>query len=447
MNFKKTVAIAAAAGALAAISVPAMALENEFHGLYRLRGILSNYENATSPGGTTSATSHSMSEFEQRARIQYIAKVSSDLKLVTHFEMDSTWGDNSGGNGGRGIGGAAGADSVNIETKNVYLDFNIPNTTVNAKVGIQGFTDAYKGVFFNDDLGGAFLNTKINGVTTTAGYARLFDGTTWTGAGALNASNNTTGRFVGDLYVLDAKFGASKDLTVGASYYLFNNSLNYHTQDLHTLGLNVAAKAGIVDVDAFVLAQSGKTGATKATEKDQTGYAAQVGAKAAVGAGALNAAVLYATGDSGTNATKNKAFQTTPAGGPGSSSTFYASNMLMLMRSVYAMDTDKAMIMSTNNANQGVMFAGLGYTQPLNDKLAASVNLGYAAVAKRNTTTASSSKNIGTELNAALDYKLFSNLTTSLKGAYVMVGDYNKPSATTDADNLYMTEVMFNFTF
>ena len=42
MNLKKTAAIAAAAGALAAISVPAMALENEFHGMYRMFGYMTN---------------------------------------------------------------------------------------------------------------------------------------------------------------------------------------------------------------------------------------------------------------------------------------------------------------------------------------------------------------------------------------------------------------------
>ena len=44
MKLKKTVAIAAAAGALAAISVPAMAFENEFHGMYKLKYFLSNFE-------------------------------------------------------------------------------------------------------------------------------------------------------------------------------------------------------------------------------------------------------------------------------------------------------------------------------------------------------------------------------------------------------------------
>ena len=91
MNFKKTVAIATAAGALAAISVPAMALENEFHGMYRAYGYVTN---ATSGGGGFNLKEKSVTDkyIEQRARIQYIAKASDDLKLVTHFELDTKFG-------------------------------------------------------------------------------------------------------------------------------------------------------------------------------------------------------------------------------------------------------------------------------------------------------------------------------------------------------------------
>ena len=128
MNFKKTVAIATAVGALAAVSVPAFALENEFHGMYRLRGMMSNYTNSGGGAlhaGTAADPAPTMTVFEQRARLQYIAKASDDLKLVTHFEIDSSWGDTAYNNG-RGLGGGMAADTVNLETKNVFLDFNCP---------------------------------------------------------------------------------------------------------------------------------------------------------------------------------------------------------------------------------------------------------------------------------------------------------------------------------
>ena len=164
MSLKKTVAIAAAAGALAAISVPAMAFENEAHGIYNLKWYNSNYESGSTgyllPNGNANAIADRKmnSFFEQRARLFYTAKASDDLKLVVGFEIDSVWGDRdqgailqgSGSNGSsnatysgafRNSGGAMEADAVNLETKHVYLDFKIPSTPTNVTVGIQPVKD------------------------------------------------------------------------------------------------------------------------------------------------------------------------------------------------------------------------------------------------------------------------------------------------------------------
>jgi hypothetical protein len=221
MNFKKTVAIATAVGALAAISVPAMAFENEFHGMYRLRAMMTNFENANA-GVVLAKDAPATTVFEQRARLQYTAKASDDLKLVTHFEVDSSWGDTAYNNG-RGFGGAMGADTVNLETKHVYLDFNCPLTGANVKVGIQPQVDAYKGIFFNDDVAGVFASKKFGGVTATAGFSRLQDfGRTTsaptTAGGIAFETANPLGKSTLDLALLDAKFAISKDLTVGGAY-------------------------------------------------------------------------------------------------------------------------------------------------------------------------------------------------------------------------------------
>src|SRR6185369_628066 len=137
MSFKKTMLAIAAVGAMTAASaVPAMALENVFNGSFRLKGDFTNFDQAGGNDATlkgTGATSQtplrkSAATFmflEQRARIYYTAKANDDLKLVTAFEIDSRWGDTSSTNG-RNIGGGIEADTVNLETKNVYLDFNIP---------------------------------------------------------------------------------------------------------------------------------------------------------------------------------------------------------------------------------------------------------------------------------------------------------------------------------
>jgi len=456
MNLKKTLAIAAAAGALAAISVPAMAFDNEFHGMYRLRAMMSNFENANA-AVVLAKDAPTASVFEQRARIQYIAKASDDLKLVTHFEIDSSWGDTAYNNG-RGFGGAMGADTVNLETKNVYLDFNCPLTGANFKVGIQPVNDAYKGVFFTDDIAGIFASKKFGALTATAGFSRLQDFNRVTSApttagGVAFETANPTGRNTMDLYLLDAKFAVSKDLTVGGSYYLVRDNpvgvTFKKTLDVHMIGANVAAKVGMISFDAFAAYQAGSE-LVASPGRDLSAFAGQVAVKVDLAkAGAVRANALYASGGKSTDK-KAKAWQSLNSGDANttSSNAYYDSKMVLLMRNVVNMDTDKAVVQYINNGNRGLTLLTLGYDAAITDKLGASANIGYGMASEKQATDKSAS--LGTEINAQVDYKLFTNLTASLTGAYVILGDgkkYASNVSTVKLDNPYLASVMFNYTF
>lgn len=453
---KKKLVILGAVALTAAAAVPALAIENEFHGMYRLRANVTNFQTAGLSGTTgvgaaatptqlLSSESRSYTLFEQRARLQYIAKANDDLKLVTHFEIDSTWGDAAYSNG-RGIGGGIAADTVNLETKNVYLDFNLPSTPINMKVGIQGWTDAYKGVFMSDDVAGAVATGKFGPATATAAFFRTQEAGGTTALGKKNV----------DVYVLDAKMAPSKALTVGASYYLANNDNNYSGQQVHTIGLNAATKLGMADVDAFFLYQTGDE-LYAASGRDLSAMAGQVAAKINLGKAAVRVAGLYASGDDGKRADKTDAYQNIFAAGAGaagsstSSGVYYSSNMLLLLRSVVAMDSDTSLVASINNGNRGLVAAFLGADVTMNDKLSASINAGSAQVDKRDETTAAKSrttnKNIGTEVNVNLNYKLYPNLTATAQGAYALLGGYTKAGAHKDLKNPYLAGLMLNYTF
>lgn len=457
MNLKKTVAIAAAAGALAAVSVPAFALENEFHGMYRLRAIMSNYENSGSGvlhAGTAADPTPTLTVFEQRARLQYIAKASADLKLVTHFEIDSSWGD-SAYNNGRGIGGGMAADTVNLETKSVYLDFNCPLTGASVKAGIQPVSDAYKGTFVTDDMGGVVASKKFDALTATAGFFRLQDYNIATPG--VNAS--PIGRKNLDFYLLDGKYAVSKDLTVGGSYYLVSSDKTYSNQNVHMFGVNAATKMDNITADAFLAYQTGDAldGAI-GSKQDLSAFAAQVAVKADLGAaGTVRGNFLYLTGDDNTSATKTKsdAWQSidsySSAGVAVSSASYYDSKMMLLMRNIVNMDTDKALVQFNNNNNRGLTLLTVGYDYKVNDKMAVSANLGYATASEKRLANSAS---IGTEVNAQVDYKLFSNLTASLQWAYVFLGDGMSKSTgvlltggKANADDPYLTALMLNYTF
>jgi hypothetical protein len=500
---KKKLVILGAAALSAAAAVPALAFENEFHGLYRVKGIVSNFQAsglagneggiktpavvAVAPDLTTtpikpgtaaapavlyngseallSTRSRTYSLIEQRARLQYIGKASDDLKLVTHFEIDSTWGDAAYQNG-RGIGGGLAADTVNLETKSVYIDFNSGFAPVNFKVGIQPWTDAYKGIFLSDDVGGAVATAKTGAATGTAAFFRTYDQGGTTALGKRNV----------DVYVADGKIAISRTLSLGGSFYLANNDVNTARQRTYTYGVNAAAKAGVVDLDAFVLYQGGhelygfNTNTAKNNgARDLEAFAGQVAVKANLGAVSVRAAGLYASGDDQKSSSSAKSFQNIfaagapaggtsggpggPAGGGTSSGVYYSSNMLLLLRSAWATDSDNALIASINNKNAGLVAAFVGFDAKISDKFSANINLGHAQVAARNEAVAGSatsrttSKDIGTEANLQLNYALYPNLTATAQGAYVLLGGYTKAGQLADLKDPYLGVLMLNYTF
>lgn len=471
---KKFTAVVALA-ALAATAVPAMALENEFHGTVRVSGFLSNFQDSRGNNAAFAASNDERTNtyVDQRVRLLYSAKASDDLKLVTHFEIDSRWGDNAyatAGNQGAGLG----ADTVNIETKNAYLDFNIaPASPVNFKVGIQPFIDAYKGVFVNTDMAGALATVKLGAPTVALGWFRFDD----------DIVANVPGKKYRDLYVADAKFAVNPNMKVGAAYYYYRDrSRNFGpgalppggvlgtdepifpNSDLdvkfHMAGLNAEYKTDAVTFDAFAALQTGEL----SPNQNLTAWAAQGSAKAKVGPGTAKFAVLYTSGDN--DGGHSHAWQSvqSQAGGaatadptatalsvPGSATTFrsensyYPADMLILLRSRYATSSDRAIVATTNNGNQGLIGAFVGYDAKLTDKAFASVNGGYMMVDKKQAGRTDS--DLGIEANAEIGYKLYDNLTAQLQYAYVFLGDYWERGAVTDPKNPYLTRLMLNYTF
>ena len=457
MNFKKTVAIATAVGALTAISVPAMALENEFHGMFRNFFYLSNA--LSGGGGFMMKDGAGTSRYaEQRARIQYTAKASDDLKLVTHFELDSRWGGNdvaAGGNADKyGTSNDAGkldADGISLETKNVYLDFNCPITGSNVKAGIQPFSDAYQGTFGNWDGAGLQVSKKFSALTGTAAWFRAAD---------TNVKNATDYKKSADIYVLDGKFALGKDLTLGANYYAVSRDTGTNgtgatatalsansvvAEFTNMLGLNAAAKVGPAAVTASLGYQFGDFNATR----DLKAFGATATAKIDLGVGKVNASALYLSGNKNTTG-DYKGWQTAAAG----VTYFNASNMWLLIRNGATINSSTS-VSGADIANKGLgMIGGFAGFEGALDKIFYSANIGYAEVAEKG---AAKSASLGTEVNATVGYKLYSNLSASLTGAYLVLGDGLKQDVAANtlagfgagakADNPFLTNVQLNYTF
>ncbi len=519
MNIKKTVAIATAVGALAAVSVPAMAFENEFHGMYRSFGYVTNALSGGSSTGSFNLDNGAATDkyIEQRARLQYIAKSSDDLKLVTHFEIDNKFGgaNTSGkyvpGTTGattsatnlptaNGDGGGLDTDKISLETKSVYLDFNVPMVGTNVKIGAQPYNDSMFGLFGNFDATGVVFSKKINDqLSASYGYFTVgSSSTSGMGYSALtfgaNAAGKGTNYFTQDLNTFDVKYALSKDLTLGASYYVILDKVNDLTTyggtgSNHTLGLNGAGKFGLFSFNAAAAYQTGKSnpgiptqgtnttaasggapqaalsttgGYSSLTNAPTSAFAVALATKTAVGPGNILLSGLYLSGDKdAVNGVDkyNKAWQSIGAG----VNYFGQSNMWLLVRNVATINSSTAVGGSADVTRGGRGLEGVfaGYEGTAN-KLFYNGNIGWAQVAEKRT---ADSKALGTEVNGTVGYKLYDNMSVSATAAYLFLGDgYGKDNGTLlpvnngttnlwtantayGASNPFMTNIQINYTF
>lgn len=454
MKLSKKIMVAAAVGALGvAAATPAMAFENEFHGMYNLRFYLSNVDNATAGPISPSVyrdKNKTNNYFEQRARVQYIAKASDDLKLVTTFELDSKFGGQGTAAAYKGTssGNDAGqleADSLTLETKNVYLDFNL-GKSVNVKTGIQGVSDKFKGIFVSGaDMAGINTTTKLGNLALNAGYFRLQEGLVVSGS-------NPVGQANWDLALLDAQYNINKDVNVGAAYYLISDYRTATPTTVHTLGAYGTAKIGPATLSGFVAGQTGQTTGTAAQHISKSGYAANIAAKAAVGPGTAKATYLFTSGDDNKDGI-DTAWFAPQASAAASITTFNESGMMLLNRngtnSIGSTDRELIFHMGGNKA-AGFSLIALGYDANITPKLFANVNAGMAFATKSQQNT-NASDILATEINLETGYKVYSNLTAKVQAAYVMLGGYYKNKAANDAtkdpENPYTARVVLQYAF
>jgi hypothetical protein len=119
------------------------------------------------PGGLGRLGDDNVNRIDQRLRLYFSFIASKNLQVVTKFEMgDTVWGQ---GDAGAGEGGRVAADQRILELKNAYLDFMIPNTNVNALIGIQGIV-LLNSWILDDDFSAAVFKTKFDPLSVSVGY-------------------------------------------------------------------------------------------------------------------------------------------------------------------------------------------------------------------------------------------------------------------------------------
>jgi hypothetical protein len=483
---------------VAALAAPAMA-GTDITGFYRAKAWMSNYRTNVIPP-TIAKDAPTNAFVEQRIRLKF-SFGEEKVKVVFFTENDiSSWGDAAGsvktattdttGLGAeRNTGGALGGDRINTEIKNSYVWFQLPNTPLDFTVGLQNQSDAYAGLIFGAaDMAGVFVNGKMEPVSFTLGWAKLYE---------FNSakSDDLT------LYLAAAKFAPTKDVKLGFNFYFLQDDTGkaipaiaypiatgtgalfgtgtgaipagVNSKKIYTPGVDFAVNAGPATISGFAIYQFGKIDYSSSAIKDIdiSGFAGDVRLDMNAGPGKLFVEGLYISGGDN-NANKIKSITTFSDfdASPGGNSAFGRTDMSILIVNSDDINCAQAMIGARGTApggstspaltGRGVTHLAAGYSMKFGDKLTGKGGLGYLYannLLKGSTTSsfgfenASKGKTLGYEINANVNYNIMKGLDFGLYAAYGFLGDYYEYKTETatlkNPDDPWSTTMRLNYAF
>jgi len=434
----KVTRILLALGLILAVATPALA-EFKLNGYYRLMGHAGevrsggNVAETGNKGQSTSQVGYdtnntgdkdgdSRTMIDQRLRMQLTYTLNDNVSFVYFGEVDTVWGETgkSGNNAGK-----LGADGINVETKNVYLD--LKSGDMAARLGIQTLADAYQGVVFFDDMAAANLTYKM-GATTLNGFYSKWDEDT--------DRSDWDDR---DFWGVDVKHKLNDNFTIGASvYFEDDNDSTAATVDNDTqsterffYGLNADARFGAFGVNGFVVYSDAEIDNKTGTDVDGTSYVASIKGSMKLDSGDVGLRVIYIP-EADDNSDDNK--WRTPVG----RYDFYNENLMQFLTDKFVLNYGKERYAMADAAEQG--YGLLGFVLSGNHKLPADMYLnwgaGYfmAADEERNisgTKTKREGDELGYEVSVRVGKKYFEKVDVSLNASYAGYGDFYDGTAVT----------------
>jgi len=197
----KVTHILLAIGLILAVATPALAAF-KLNGFYRLMGYAAEVRSGATLSSSSSGASADTDDEEgdsrqfidQRLRLMATYSLNDNVAIVYFAEIDTVWGT---------AGGSLGADNVNVETKNAYLDLKSGDTK--AKLGIQAVSDVYQGVLFADDFAAATVNHKMGNATFNLIYGKFYEDS--------RSDDDDI-----DMYDVGVKFKVNDNFNVGANH-------------------------------------------------------------------------------------------------------------------------------------------------------------------------------------------------------------------------------------
>jgi hypothetical protein len=288
------------------VAAPAMAIDFTMAGSYRVRiysadGIGSETGSVTTSPFAKSAP-NARNQADARFRPWFIVKDDNGkIESGVRFEI----GDINFGSAG---GGNTGTDGVNIETKWMYLDFEVPGLQgARLRAGLQGFY-LPKGMILDDDAAGLTLKGKAG----IAGYeAFWFVVNDIVNGGTVAVGGTNVGPANDDIDVYGAKVGFNINSAINPYLYgVYRHGSVAQAVNIGTtpstasadgwwIGLGAMGRLGVVNYDLdFVYGVDEPhvlDGVGAAVTRE--GWMVDGGIEAPVGPVALGLRFTYATGD------------------------------------------------------------------------------------------------------------------------------------------------------
>jgi len=389
--------------AVFALVMPASAAEMKVNGIWNTKAYaVDNYDGDDD-------SDDSFQYVTQRMRMYFNFISSENLKLVYKNEIDFEWGDDQFANA-RNNGGGLGGDTVNLETKNIYLEFMVPDTPVKATIGLQGIT-LHKGWFISDDVSAARFDMNFDPVSITT-YVALADGTEW---GDTDSSNDDWQIVASGAYKAE-----NMDARLSFGYERLPNDITTADQpESNDLFLVMGELNMSFDMFSFFViagknfGEADGSGGDSATNRNYDGYMAHAGANFALDMATIRAEFMYASGD------KEGDFDDDFKEMNGR--TFSWSE---LMSDGYTYDRNPANNqIGGSNAPSNMWAVNVGADLKPTDTTTLKLDVYYIGMVEDRTVAGSKEDEIGIEVDASLTQKIYDNLSMTLIGAYLFAED------------------------
>ena len=441
--------VTALCGTLAlAMALPAFAKDHKINGFFRARFMIE--------GGRSGGISPNVAKdfdpqknVDQRFRAKWTMGLNEYVSVTYYGEVDFVYGDVSYGTH-RNDGGALGGDTVNLETKNLYLNVKIPDTPVSTRIGLQGFGDHWDFVFVAADMAGVSVRAKLDSVSLTGVWAKWFEG----------GANGDTDENDVDFWGIQVGFKPMGDLKLGVDGYYLNVNGDYggmpaSNSDLYYLGVHAAYKLPMVNLQGWAFYNFGSMNAEGKSDADVAAFAASLKGTASVAGAKVGLRLFYFSGDDDNgDGDVNSAFLMT---GRAENFPFFMDGLMLLTpdKTWTTLGHEGYGFVEAQNQGYGLWGAILStaYTPPTMKKMYINLSLGYMSAVEDDRTPGDGSSDregttIGTEIAARVGYKVADLVDVSLNGSYLSLGDFfDKQAGGDDPDNPYTLYAMVNVPF